>query len=141
MKEHPVLGVGYFNFIPYYQHYYPQDMLYAHAELPHNIFIQVGTDVGFTGLFFFLMIILYCLRTTRNIAIDKDVDIVWRSIAAGWGYGVFGFLIAGQFVTVAYYPFLWISLAFIVCMRKILDKQKKIEAENSFLATSQTGLG
>lgn len=140
MKEHPVLGVGYFNFIPYYQHYYPQDMLYAHAELPHNIFIQVGTDVGFTGLFFFLMIILYCLRTTRNIAIDKDVDIVWRSIAAGWGYGVFGFLIAGQFVTVAYYPFLWISLAFIVCMRKILDKQKKIEAENSFLATSQTGL-
>lgn len=119
MKEHPILGVGYFNFIPYYEHYYPQDKLYEHAELPHNIFIQVGTDVGFVGLFFFLMIILYCLTTTRKIAINKDVDPIWRAVAAGLGYGVLGYAIAGQFVTVAYYPFLWISLSFIVCLHKI----------------------
>lgn len=128
MTENPVLGVGYFNFIPYYEHYYPEDMLYERAELPHNIFIQVGTDSGFVGLFFFLMIILYCIKTTRRIASDNNLDGVWRAIAAGLGYGVFGFVIAGQFVTVAYYPFLWISLSLIVSLQQIIRRLKTSDA-------------
>lgn len=125
MIENPALGVGYFNFIPYYENYYPQDMLYERAELPHNIFIQVGTDTGFIGLFFYLMIIIFCLRCARKIALDKSLDQIWRAIAAGLGYGVFGFLIAGQFVTVAYYPFLWISLSLIVCLQQITRRLSK----------------
>lgn len=130
MKDHPILGVGYFNFIPYFENYYPQDMLYEHAELPHNIFIQVGTDSGFIGLFFFLMMIVYCLRTCRAIVKNTDIDIVWRSIAAGLGYGVLGFVIAGQFVTVAYYPFLWISLSFIVALARILNAKPFVECRH-----------
>jgi len=120
MKENPVFGVGYFNFIPYYQNYFPEDMLYEHAELPHNIFIQVGTDTGFVGLFFFCMIIVYCLKRSYRISRNSDLDPLWRATAAGLGYGVFGFLIAGQFVTVTYYPFLWIHLAFIVSLDAVI---------------------
>lgn len=120
MKENPAFGVGFFNFIPYYQHYYPQDMLYKRAELPHNIFIQVGTDTGFIGLFFFAFIILYCLRISIPISRRTDIDPIWPAIAAGLGYGLLGFVIAGQFVTVAYYPFLWIHLSLLVCLSKIL---------------------
>ncbi|ARU28265.1 O-antigen ligase [Cellvibrio sp. PSBB006] len=121
MKEHPFLGVGYFNFIPYYEIHYPQDMLYPRAELPHNIFIQVGTDTGFIGLFFFIMIIGNCFFTVRKIIRAKHLEKTWPSIAAGLGYGVLGFVLAGQFVTVTYYPFLWISLAFIVSLHRVLD--------------------
>lgn len=124
MKENPLFGVGYFNFIPYYQNHFPEDMLYEHAELPHNIFIQVGTDAGFIGLLFFCLIIFYSLKKSRDIARQPDIDPLWRATAAGLGYGIFGFLIAGQFVTVTYYPFLWIHLAFIVSLDAVVRKHR-----------------
>lgn len=119
MKEYPFGGVGYFNFVPYYEAYYPQDMLYEKAQLPHNIFIQVGTDAGFPALFFFLLIILYCLRTTYRLSKDTSISDITGPIAAGLGMGVFGYVIAGQFVTIAYYPFLWIHLGFIVALANV----------------------
>lgn len=131
MLENPFIGIGFFNFPPYFEHYYREDMLYATAQLPHNIFIQVGTDAGFTGLLFFLLIIIYCLSTAKNIACDPDLDPVWRSIAAGLGYGVFGFVMAGQFVTVSYYPFLWISLSFIAALQNLVRTRHRTDKSDS----------
>jgi O-antigen ligase len=130
IREHPVLGVGFFNFPRYYQDHYYYDMVLnisgKEAELPHNIFIQVGTDAGFTGLIPFSLILLYCLITpfvyNRRFGKDKNDLIVLSMI--GTGYGIFGFIIAGQFVTVSYYPFLWIGLSFIVAAKNILQKEQ-----------------
>jgi len=127
MKDYPFAGVGYFNFIPYFNDYYPEDVLFEDrgAELPHNIFIQVGTDAGFIALSFFILLILYCLYTPIKIRSTPSVSERDRYLAAGLGYGVFGFVIAGQFVTVSYYPFLWVHLAFIVAHRNICVFQKE----------------
>lgn len=133
MKDFPFTGVGFFNFIPYYNTYYTEDVLYADrgAELPHNIFIQVGTDAGFIALFFFIFLIIYSLTTAASIARNEKYTPLDRGIAAGLGFGVLGYLIAGQFVTVTYYPFFWVHLSFIVAMsstlRANLSNQAKIE--------------
>ena len=119
MKDHPLTGVGYFNFIPYYEDFYFQDKLFAKAQLPHNIFIQVGTDAGFIALFLFMLLILYCLYVPIKMNGSAGVSDRDKYVAVGLGYGVLGFLIAGQFVTVSYYPFLWVHLAFIVAHRNI----------------------
>lgn len=124
MLDHPLTGVGFFNFIPYFEAYYPEDMLYKTAQLPHNIFIQVGTDAGFIALFIFMLIIFYSLRIPIKIYKNPNNDIVTKAISAGLGYGVLGFVIAGQFVTVAYYPFLWIHIAFIVALLNISRKRR-----------------
>lgn len=116
MKEYPLSGVGFFNFIPYYEAYYSYDMLYPTAQLPHNIFIQVGTDAGFPALFLFGLLILYCLLISLRISKSSGYSDVQKAVAIGLGYGVLGFLIAGQFVTISYYPFLWIHLAMIVAL-------------------------
>jgi len=116
MKEHPWAGVGFFNFSTYYETYYPDDMLFPHAELPHNIFVQVGTDAGFLAVFIFLTLILYCFIVSIKISRNKKISDLERHIAAGLGFGVLGFFIAGQFVTVTYYPFFWIHLAFICAL-------------------------
>lgn len=116
LKEHPLLGVGYYNFIPYYNNEYPEDVLYKSAELPHNIFIQVGTDAGIIGLFFFVFIVIKCLLLARGLTKDSRVDAFGQNIAAGLGYGIVGFVIAGQFVSVAYYPFMWIGAAQIAAL-------------------------
>lgn len=127
MKDYPFTGVGFFNFIPYYEAYYSYDMLYPTAQLPHNIFIQVGTDAGFIALFFFILLIMYCLYIPLKMQRAVGVSAWDKYVAAGLGYGVLGFVIAGQFVTVSYYPFLWVHLAFIVAHRNICLTKKEIK--------------
>lgn len=124
IKDNPLLGIGFFNFPKYYSVYYAQDMLYKHAELPHNIFIQVGVDAGMLGLVPFILIILLCFNN-RSIKNYEECDPVLVSAIKGVSYGILGFVIAGQFVTVAYYPFLWIGLAFIVSGRRVVTENVK----------------
>lgn len=117
--DNPFTGVGYYNFIPYYEDHHASDMLYPNAQLPHNIFIQVGTDGGIPLMIALLALIVFCFLVAFKISRDQTVNNTWRGMAAALGYGVLGFTIAGQFVTVTYYPFLWIHLALIAAMRNI----------------------
>lgn len=121
INDHPLLGVGYFNFTTYFEEYYREDMLYSFAQLPHNIFIQVGTDVGYTGLLLYLLILLLAVR--NNKLTRNQVDPARMGVFFGFekylNISLIGFLVAGQFVSVVYYPFLWIHLAFVVCYRNI----------------------
>lgn len=127
IKEFPVLGVGFYNFAPYYERHYPEDMLYGAAQLPHNIFVQVGTDTGILGLVIF-MGILYrsfkCCREIRAISARAGpAETFASSVATGLTIALWGFIIAGQFVTVTYYPFLWINLALTVSLLNIVKQQ------------------
>ncbi|MDB6063071.1 MAG: hypothetical protein JWM78_3174 [Verrucomicrobiaceae bacterium] len=126
MREHPGLGVGYFNFAPYYADHFQGDMLYEFVELPHNIFIQVGTDTGFTGLFIFLCLIYRTAKT--NIATARyskasgNQGDLYYDLAKSLNVSLWGFVVAGQFVTVTYYPFMWINLALTVALhRSVVD--------------------
>jgi O-antigen ligase len=127
IQEDPFLGVGYFNFIPYYEAHFADDLLYDHAELPHNIFIQIGTDAGYLGLGVYLMLIYqqFALnRETRKQSTKLKKDgALFLSLAKGLDIGMCGFLIAGQFVTVGYYPFMWINLAFAAALRNVCLKE------------------
>jgi O-antigen ligase len=119
MKDHPLLGVGYFNFPPYFTRHYPEGLLHGgQAELPHNIFIQVGTDTGFTGLAVFGALIAAGFLTTRRLRRQAATtgDRFVANLAVGMNLSLLGYVVAGQFVTVTYYPYLWIHLAFVTMM-------------------------
>ena len=124
MKDHPALGVGYFNFIPYYNAHHFDDVILpdlvrrGSAELPHNIFIQVGTDAGFIGLGLFLLLILGAFVTMRRLGAEAYArgDPFVYNMSKGMNLALVGYVVAGQFVTVAYYPFLWIHLTFVAIM-------------------------
>lgn len=126
IKDHPYLGVGYFNFPAYFGLNYPQELWHGHEQLPHNIFIQVGTDAGLTGLAIFLILIYRNLQMARDIqrTCEKNpsAPAFASSVAKGLGTATWGFVIAGQFVTVTYYPFLWINLALTVSLANIVAK-------------------
>lgn len=124
MQEYPVFGVGYYNFPRYFALHYPDDIITYNeqAELSHNIFIQVGTDAGFVGLGLFIGIILSGLRLAFRIRPHGPDDEIFRYIGIGLGYGLIGFVIAGQFVTVAYYPFLWIGVAFVAALNNVVSR-------------------
>lgn len=124
MKDYPLTGVGFFNFASYFEVHYSQDMLYETAQLPHNIFVQVGTDVGFVGLFIFAVLLFYSLVITYGMVLNKRTDPLEKAWGAGLGLGVLGFIVAGQFVTVTYYPFFWIHLAMICALNNLIKIEK-----------------
>jgi putative inorganic carbon (HCO3(-)) transporter len=126
IEEHPILGVGYFNFPPVFKIEHPNELFDGHAQLPHNIFIQVGTDSGLIGLGVFLALIYRNLKTAKDIQRacqeNKDAPAFAASVARGLTTAAWGFVIAGQFVTVAYYPFFWINLALTVALANVVAR-------------------
>jgi putative inorganic carbon (HCO3(-)) transporter len=126
IRSHPYFGVGYFNFQPLYAQRDPTHLFYGKAQLPHNIFIQVGTDAGLIGLAIFVILIFRNLRLTveisRTCARSNRTPTYGASVARGLALATIGFVIAGQFDTVAYYPFIWINLALSVSLANIVRK-------------------
>ena len=115
MFDHPFLGVGYFNFPSYYNRFYSHDLLVERAELPHNIFVQVGADLGFLGLAVYLIMIWKGFSVpslVRKKLVQQGQLNDWRiPISKGLAVGFLGFLVSGQFVSIVYYPYMWIHLA------------------------------
>ena len=124
--DHPFLGVGFFNFPVYFEDHYPSDLVSrSHAQLPHNILIQIGTDAGVLALIIFLSLASYPI--VKVIMLKKVVGSyggLYNSLLRGLSVGLIGYYISGMFVSVAYYPFFWIGISLLVSLSNIL-KQKK----------------
>lgn len=124
IRNHPFLGVGYYNFAPVYASHASAKLWHGVAQLPHNIFIQVGTDAGLIGLGVFLILIYRNLRLAgiirRLCKENESAPAFAASVARGLALTTWGFVIAGQFNTVSYYPFLWINLALTVSLANIV---------------------
>ncbi len=115
--EYPVLGVGYFNWLPYYQRTYG-----GKTQLPHNVFIQAMAELGYTGLSAFLALIgatlLINLRTRRIAAHAPEGHFTYM-MTQGLDAALIGYLASGFFVTVLYYPFFWINLSMSVALHEV----------------------
>lgn len=134
MNEHPWLGVGYFNFSSYFERYYHEDMLYQHAELPHNIFIQVGTDAGYLGVILYVLIIIKGFSASRNamlVGSRNNHGALMVGVAGSLNISLVGFMVAGQFVSVVYYPFLWIHVALAVVVNNVTNVTSHRGSEKS----------
>ena len=117
LNDHPVFGVGYFNFPRYFEARYSHLKLYPQAQLPHNIFIQVGADLGYTGLLIYFVLIKNCFFWGKNKPGTEDM---LGRLPSALNMSFLGFLLAGQFVSVVYYPFMWIHLALLGAVKNIL---------------------
>jgi putative inorganic carbon (HCO3(-)) transporter len=77
------------------------------------------------------MLIWRAFASTQKIrAMCRDKDDPYSkfsySLSRGFDAAFMGFLIAGQFVTVGYYPFMWIHLALVVSLKNtVAIRQKK----------------
>lgn len=138
-NEYPVFGIGYSNWLPYYRS--RQDLLdevppdIPQGELPHNVFIEAGAELGYVGLAALLALMggtFVLNRRTRRLA--RRVP-EWGPFLKGTAFGLdaalVGFMISGSFVTVLYYPYLWANLAFVGALYHVTRQS---------VATSRRGL-
>lgn len=114
-EEHPIFGIGYRNWLPYYR-----TNVDPGGILPHNIFVEAGAELGYTGLAAFLFLIAGTIvvnQRTRKMA--RKLGAPGR-FAFWMGHGLdgalIGFLASGFFVTVLYYPFFWVNLGMTVSL-------------------------
>lgn len=111
LNDYPVFGIGYDAWEPFYQtRYNPR------GELPHNIFVEAGAELGYSGLSCFVVLIgvTFALnwRTRRYASRLDEWGGYLRHAAFGLDAALVGYLVSGMFVTVLFYPYFWVNLAF-----------------------------
>jgi len=135
--KHNPLGIGYQNWIPYYEKYYHPVAL----EQIHNTILQAFVDLGYQGGILFIVMLLTAFvmnyRTCRQLRfIDSAEAKTVSAIAFGVSLGLLGTLIAALFMSVLYYPMFWLAFAMTSSLRhmaktKLLIEQKvSIEYKN-----------
>ncbi len=142
--ERPVLGIGYGNWIPAYKarYYVPGDTLNRFDTkgqlrvLPaHNSFVEVVSELGYTGLLVFVW--LLCAIFVVNMQTRKVLQRIGprgrflELMSRGLDDGVIAFSVAGFFMSVAFYPFVWFQLAMTAALhtaaRQLVDSQRVVE--------------
>lgn len=120
MNRYPLLGVGYENWLDYYRDNYSRFDRFGAGQEPHNIFIEAGAELGYSGLIVFVFLILGTLwvnRRTRLLCGRLGPDGgFYKRMAYGLDAALAGFLVSGFFVTVLYYPFFWVNLSMTVAL-------------------------
>lgn len=142
-EEHPLLGIGYANWLPYVTRLYPEGVgPLKIVQVPHSIYIQAAAEMGFTGAICFIIMALVAFSVnakTRKLVKDTNCNYIFY-LTYGLDAGLIGFLVAGAFVTVLYYPFFWIQIAMIVMLnnvaKNIIAKEKPNAAISNKFYTS-----
>ena len=135
ISDYPWLGVGYSNWQTYYStniyRFKTAEGLHRTQKI-HNIFLQLGTELGIVGLTIYLLMMISAFninRATRRIA-ARTGNIFFHWISIGLDSALTGYLVSGLFVSIVYYPFFWINLIFVVSLNNIAkqeDKKKNVD--------------
>ena len=122
MQDHPILGVGYENWMVYFMANHPPYHDGKGFEEPHNIFVEAGAELGLVGLTGFVMLIGFTFRMnylTRKRVARIPHGRVMHYMSLGLDAAVIGYLVCGSFVTVLWYPYFWINYAMTAALYKV----------------------
>jgi putative inorganic carbon (hco3(-)) transporter len=121
-RSHPATGIGYANWTVYYPDHYAAAFTDERVELAHNSFVEAVSELGYTGLAGFAVMIaatfLANLRTRRLARRLGERGVFLRNAAYGLDGALVGFMVSGFFISALYYPFFWINLAMTVALQR-----------------------
>jgi O-antigen ligase len=151
--SHPILGVGPGNYPYVFLAKYSQTDPTAEVLAPHSIYIQALSELGAFGTLAFTLIVLFLWRL--NVRTRKILGVLGKEapsrfeyrLSLGIGLGLLGFLLSGAFLTVLYYPHLWILMGLGVAAYSSstraggIENGLKAEVQHDFEALSPIGKG
>ena len=118
--EHPVFGVGPDNFGQTYAMKYSFEGIPEVAYAAHSLYIQALAESGLVGTASLLALLVLILRRnarTRKLALTScpaGLRSFEYCLALGLDLALVGYLTSGAFLSVLYYPHLWILLGLSV---------------------------
>ena len=135
--ERPLTGMGFRNAgmgYDWWIGYAEFEGTWEHVLSPHSIYFSVLGHHGFGGLLVFLLLIgstMLTLNRIRRMARDRPGQDWLSEYAWALQVGLFGYLVAGAFLDVAYFNLLYAFIALTVIMRRQLDEVQDTAAEGS----------
>jgi len=129
IKDYPLTGIGVNNFY----HVYPQYQLpeaREHLIHAHNIFLQIGAEMGLFGLAVFLWLLIKVFKVGwKTLKKIKEGDYL-RALVIGLLGSLVAFLVNQQFdyiwVKASLFIFFWVLLAILLVIRNIALKEKNV---------------
>ncbi len=122
IKRHPLLGVGYENWLAYCNYVNPNGLGFNdRCRLPHNTYISAGSELGLVGLFLYVSLVLYLFRLnarTRKVLAQKPESLLYYC-SYGLDAGLVGYLVASVFFTVLFYPIFWVQFGLTVAIHRL----------------------
>ena len=125
--DNPLLGVGINNFSTNYAaRYHPPDET-GIPWAPHNIFVQAVSELGVLGFLSLLMTMVLVFRRnheTRRLCLQNNSRDDWIAhFAHALDLSLIGYMVSGFFLTVLYYPHLYIIMTLAISLNQIARKQ------------------
>lgn len=123
-NRHPVLGIGYKNWMPYYTTFYN-----PRGQLPHNYAIEAVSELGYVGLACLVWVFVAYFKSTASVRASSGLkaaspDRLMWSLAMGLDGAMIGFIVSGSFVSVLYYPFIWMNVALAMALVRVEKKRQ-----------------
>jgi O-antigen ligase len=123
IADHPILGVGLWQFAPYMHKYMPPGVD-LEFHVPHNTYLEVTVELGFVGLALFLAMFFFTLLNLSRLrkAARRSGDVFMYSLATAIGNGLAAFAVAAFFLSAMYARVFWFSIFLSTCMPAFLAK-------------------
>lgn len=115
--DHPLLGVGPGQYVPFYSVEYQtrEDIGFQQINVPrdaHNLYLQMAAETGFIGLAVFMAIVLsllFRLFRARKFWARTNPEIA--NLAAAFALSILAYLGAGMFLHLSFERYFWFLLA------------------------------
>jgi O-antigen ligase len=129
-QDHPVFGVGLYNF-PKYMHRYLPPGVELDFVVPHNTYLEAAVELGAVGLLLFLSVIGLSLRSLalmRRSAVAAK-DAYYTMLSTSVGSGLVGFSAAVMFLSAKHAKLFWFAIFLSACMEPLM--QQTLRAANN----------
>lgn len=139
LNSHPFLGVGYFNWMPYYSDHYFDSALYWRVEQAHNTFLQIGAELGYTGLLLFsaLLATSFVLNWQSERKSRRPGFEFLRALSLGMNAAGLGLVLSSVFLTAFSMPNYWVHFALTVAISSVISKRLAFAEEPSAASPSE----
>ncbi|MDP8223577.1 MAG: O-antigen ligase family protein [Candidatus Lernaella stagnicola] len=122
--DHPLFGVGAGAFATAYgTKYFPPDAVASNWREAHSVFFQVLGELGISGIIILyalvgaIFFLVYGLRFTRLA--DRGEDEWFHAARAAVLISICGWLVSSMFLSVAYYPHLFLLTMLATTLKRI----------------------
>jgi putative inorganic carbon (HCO3(-)) transporter len=134
--DYPILGVGPASFAASYSERYAGPDEDRENWAPHSIYVQSLSELGLAGTLPLLLLLFGLFRLnarTRKMVLAQGVDKrksydFYAALALD--LALIGYLVSGAFLTVLYYPHLWVLLGLSVGLYTANSRKQVVAAES-----------
>lgn len=129
VRDNPMTGVGFRNWTIWVVAKHPEIIGLAgkrgDVEVIHNTYLEAATELGYPGFAVYLAIILQIFLTNRRSArlARRLNDRFLTATAVGLNGSLLVYLVPSYFMSVLYYPYIWILLAMTVSLSMVCRRQ------------------